>query len=205
MVEIGCEKSINLETSRNVTKSKRSLHWCRSISKKISVQVLLQYQSKSYYIIGQEVYYSIGRFYYIIGQLLHYRAVITLSGVFITLSGSYYSIGRLLHYRLVQRPLKMKLSWKTWPGHTCMYLAIWQWTIEINPPKPKPLTQGWTRDDGSTSLKLLRESSPVPHVGHGNTYITTHLVPVRHSDYSYKSNTDDGRWASSCAIIFFVL
>ena len=50
------------------------------------MHVLLQYQSKSYYIIGQEVYYSIGRFYYIIGQLLqyrafllHYRAVITLS------------------------------------------------------------------------------------------------------------------------------
>ena len=63
------------------------------------MQVLLQYQSKSYYIIGQEVYYSIGRFYYIIGQLLHYRAF------FITLSGTYYSIGRLLHYRLVQRPL----------------------------------------------------------------------------------------------------
>ena len=60
------------------------------------MQVLLQYQSKSYYIIGQEVYYIIGRFYYIIGQLLHYRAF------FITLLGTYYSIGRLLHYRLVQ-------------------------------------------------------------------------------------------------------
>ena len=50
------------------------------------MHVLLQYQSKSYYIIGQEVYYSIGRFitlsgvfYYIIGQLLQYRAFITLS------------------------------------------------------------------------------------------------------------------------------
>ena len=49
------------------------------------MQVLLQYQSKSYYIIGQEDYYSIGRFitlsgvfYYIIGQLLQYRAFITL-------------------------------------------------------------------------------------------------------------------------------
>ena len=57
------------------------------------MQVLLQYQSKSYYIIGQEVYYSIGRFitlsgsYYIIGRfLLHYRAVITVSVV-------YYIIG----------------------------------------------------------------------------------------------------------------
>ena len=51
------------------------------------MQVLLQYQSKSYYIIGQEVYYSIGRLYYIIGRfLLHYRAVITVSGV-------YYIIG----------------------------------------------------------------------------------------------------------------
>ena len=79
VVEIDCEKPMKLETSPKVTKSKRSLHWCRSISKKISVQVLLQYQSKSYYIIGQEVYYSIGQFYYIIGQLLHYRAFITLS------------------------------------------------------------------------------------------------------------------------------
>ena len=40
---------------------------------------VLQYQSKSYYIIGQEVYYSIGRFYYIIGHVLQYRAFITLS------------------------------------------------------------------------------------------------------------------------------
>ena len=51
------------------------------------MQVLLQYQSKSYYIIGQEVYYSIGRFYYIIGQLLHYRAFF------------YYIIGHVLQYR----------------------------------------------------------------------------------------------------------
>ena len=93
VVEIDCENPMKLETSPKVTKSKRSLHWCPSISKKISVQVLLQYQSKSYYIIGQEVYYSIGRFitlsgsYYIIGRfLLHYRAVITVSGV-------YYIIG----------------------------------------------------------------------------------------------------------------
>ena len=89
VVEIDCEKPMKLETSPKVTKSKQSLHWCRSISEKISVQVLLQYQSKSYYIIGQEVYYSIGRFitfsgsYYIIGRfLLHYWAVITVSGVF---------------------------------------------------------------------------------------------------------------------------
>ena len=63
------------------------------------MQVLLQYQSKSYYIIGQEVYYSIGRFitlsgsYYIIGRfLLHYRAVITVSGV-------YYIIGWYKFYQ----------------------------------------------------------------------------------------------------------
>ena len=71
---------MKLEVSPKVTKSKRSLHWYRSISKKLSVQVLLQYQSKSYYIIGQEVYYNSGRF------LLHYRARITVSGV-------YYIIG----------------------------------------------------------------------------------------------------------------
>ena len=82
VVEIDCEKSMKLETSPKV-KSKRSLQWCRNISKKKYLRnFLLQYQSKSYYIIGQDVYYSIGRF--------------------ITLSGTDYSIGRLLHYRLVQ-------------------------------------------------------------------------------------------------------
>ena len=74
------EKSIKLETSPKVTKSKRSLHWCRSISKKLSVQVLLQYQSKVITLSG--------------------RRFITVSGVFITLSGTYYIIGHfLLHYR----------------------------------------------------------------------------------------------------------
>ena len=59
---------------------------------RIPAHFLLQYQSKCYYVIGQEVYYSIGRFitlsgsYYIIGRfLLHYRVLITVSGV-ITLS-----------------------------------------------------------------------------------------------------------------------
>ena len=94
VVEIDFEKPMKLETSPKVTKSEVCIGVAVSV-KKISVQVLLQYQSKSYYIIGQEVYYSIGRFitlsgsYYIIGRF------------FITLSGSYYSIGRLLHYRLV--------------------------------------------------------------------------------------------------------
>ena len=55
--------------------------------------VLLQYQSKSYYIIGQEVYYSIGRFYYIIRQLLHYRAFLLHYRARITVSGVYYIIG----------------------------------------------------------------------------------------------------------------
>ena len=100
VVQIDCEKSMKLETSRNVTKSKRSLHWCRSISKK--------YLCTFYYSISQKVitlsgrrfitvsggfitlsgsYYSIGRFYYIIGQLLQYRAFITLSvgtGLFVS-------------------------------------------------------------------------------------------------------------------------
>ena len=73
--EIDCEQSMKLETSPK--ESKRSLHWCRSISNKICVHGLLQYQSKSYYIIGLEVYYSIG--------------------CCITLSGTYYSIGRLIN------------------------------------------------------------------------------------------------------------
>ena len=71
------------------------------------MQVLLQYQSKSYYIIGQEVYYSIGRFitlsgiYYIIRRfLLHYRAVITVSGVYYII-GWYSSHPHLLFYSLL--------------------------------------------------------------------------------------------------------
>ena len=64
-----------------------------AVSVKISVHVLLQYQSKSYYIIGQEVYYSIGRFDYIIGQLLQYRAFLLHYRAVITVSGVYYIIG----------------------------------------------------------------------------------------------------------------
>ena len=76
-----------------------------SISKK--------YLCRFYYSISQKVITLSGRrFITVSGVLLHYRAVITLSGVFFTLSGSYYSIGRLLHYRLVQLSL------------TCVFLAI---------------------------------------------------------------------------------
>ena len=86
VVEIDCEKSMKLETSRNVTKSKRSLHWCRSISKK--------YLCTFYYSISQKVITLSGRrFITVSGVLLHYRAVITVSGVF------YYIIGQLLQYR----------------------------------------------------------------------------------------------------------
>ena len=86
VVEIDCEKSMKLQTSRNVTKSKRSLHWCRSISKK--------YLCTFYYSISQKVITLSGRrFITVPGVLLHYRAVITLSGVF------YYIIGQLLQYR----------------------------------------------------------------------------------------------------------
>ena len=47
VVEIDCEKPMKLETSPKVTKSKRSLHWCRSISKK--------YLCRFYYSISQKV------------------------------------------------------------------------------------------------------------------------------------------------------
>ena len=78
---------MKLETSPNVTKSKRRLHWCRSISKKnicagfitVSVKKLLHYRA------GGLLQYR--------AFLLHYRAVITLSGVF------YYIIGHVLQYR----------------------------------------------------------------------------------------------------------
>ena len=68
------------------------------------MQVLLQYQSKCYYI-----YRTGGLLQYIIEHLLHYRAF------FITLSGTYYSIGRLLHYRLVQVLLQnVEVEIKIW-------------------------------------------------------------------------------------------
>ena len=77
---------MKLETSPKVTKSKRSLHWCRSISKK--------YLCRFYYSISQKVITLSGRrFITVSGVLLHYRAVITLSGVF------YYIIGQLLQYQ----------------------------------------------------------------------------------------------------------
>ena len=86
VVEIDCEKPMKLETSPKVTKSKRSLRWCRSISKK--------YLCTFYYSISQKVITLSGRrFITVSGVLLHYRAVITLSGVF------YYIIGQLLQYR----------------------------------------------------------------------------------------------------------
>ena len=86
MVEIACEKAMKLETSTKVTKSKRSLHWCRSISKK--------YLCRFYYSISQQVITLSGRrFITVSGVLVHHRAVITLSGVF------YYIIGQLLQYR----------------------------------------------------------------------------------------------------------
>ena len=143
VVEIDCEKSMKLETSRNVTKSKRSLHWCRSISKR--------YLCTFYYSISQKVitlsgrrfitvsggfitlsgsYYSIGRFYYIIGQLLQYRAFITLS-VGTTVSAAFVAhvdcwlrtvcrVGRLL---LSLLPLYsfMHISILLSSSHSCLY------------------------------------------------------------------------------------
>ena len=87
VVEIDCEKSMKLEISPKVTKSKRSLHWCRSISKEficagfitVSVKKLLHYRT------GGVLQYR--------AYLLHYRALITLSGVF------YYIIRHVLQYR----------------------------------------------------------------------------------------------------------
>ena len=81
LVKIDCEKSMKLETSPKVTKSKRNLHWCRSVSNKNTCAFF-------YYSISQNVITLSGRrFITVSGVLLHYRAVITLSGVF------YYIIG----------------------------------------------------------------------------------------------------------------
>ena len=80
---------MKLETSPKVTKSKRSLHWCRRLA--VSVN---KYLCRIYYSISQKVITLSGRrFITVSGVLLHYRVVITLSGVF------YYIIGQLLQYR----------------------------------------------------------------------------------------------------------
>ena len=81
VIEIDCEKSMKLKTSPKVTRSKykRRLHWCRSISKELSVQVLLQYQSKVITLSGRRFVTVSGVFYYIIGHVLQYRTFITLS------------------------------------------------------------------------------------------------------------------------------
>ena len=63
---------------------------------------LLHYQARGvYYINGRKVlHYRVASLLHYRLMLLHYQAVITLTGDFITLSGSYYINGRLLHYRL---------------------------------------------------------------------------------------------------------
>ena len=104
VVVIDCEKPMKLETSPKVTKSKRSLPWCRSISKKNICA------GTFYYSISQKVITLSGRrFITVSGVLLHYRAAITLSGVFllhyravITVSGVYYIIGWYRPYSKVR-------------------------------------------------------------------------------------------------------
>ena len=63
---------MKLETSPKVTKSKRSLHWCRNISKK-------KYLRICYYSISQKcITLPSRRFITVSGVLLHYRAIVTL-------------------------------------------------------------------------------------------------------------------------------
>ena len=90
VVEIDCEKSMKLETSRNVTKSNEV---CIGVA--VSVKnICARFITVS---VKKLLHYRAGGLLQYRAVLLHYRAVITVSGVFITLSGSYYSIGRLLH------------------------------------------------------------------------------------------------------------
>ena len=100
MVEIDCEKSIKLDTSPKVTKSNRSLHWSRSISKKNTCAFFITVSVKklSHYRAGGLLQYR--AFYYIIGQLLHYRAFFYyIIGHVLQSSVFYYIIGHVLQYR----------------------------------------------------------------------------------------------------------
>ena len=104
VVEIDCEKSMKLETSLKV-KSKRSLHWCRSMSK----QILLHYRA------GGLLQYR--AFYYIIGQLLHYRAFLLhyRARAFITLSvgtnGTFFFIKRTNLKGAVFKKKRIFVNW----------------------------------------------------------------------------------------------
>ena len=133
VVEIDCEKPMKLETSPKVTKSKRSLHWCRSISKK--------YLCTFYYSISQKVITLSGRrFITVSGVLLHYRAVITLSGVF------YYIIGQLLQYRAF-----ITLSVGTMPLNGLRSLS----NFTIGTFKVRGLSSATKRDQLSEDLNRL--------------------------------------------------
>ena len=88
VVEIDCEKSMKLETSRNVTKSNGVAVSVKNICARfitVSVKKLLHYRAGGLL--------QIGRFYYIIGQLLQYRAFLLHYRAVITVSGVYYIIG----------------------------------------------------------------------------------------------------------------
>ena len=81
-----------------------------------------------------------------------------------------------------------------------MAMASMQYSLDLNSPKNNPLRHEWTRNNGSTPLKLLRKSSTVPAAGHGTTRSTSHpskndastyaclwdSVQVRLSDYSWE-------------------
>ena len=83
LVEIDCTKSMKLETSPKVTKSKQSLHWCRR-----SVKIICAF----FITVSVKM---------LLPGTLSGRRFITVSGVFITLSGTYNLHYRafLLHYR----------------------------------------------------------------------------------------------------------
>ena len=69
---------------------------------------VISLSGESYYIIRQQVYYIIRRCYYIIRQLLNYQAFLLHFQAVITLTGDYYIIGG--------NTLFAFLGWKRKPG-----------------------------------------------------------------------------------------
>ena len=67
------------------------------LEKTLKVCIGIAVSVKNYYIIGQQVYYIIGRFYYIIGHLLHYLAFFL----------HYRAVGHVLHYRAIIYPISV--------------------------------------------------------------------------------------------------
>ena len=168
LVKIDCEKSMKLETSPKVTKSKRNLHWCRSISNKNTCAFFVRHS------ISQKVITLSGRMFITVsGFLLHYRAVITLSGVFllhyrarITVSGVYYIIG---WYRPTGEGVQPAMTLMQSPDVGTMEGKAWEVVEMMTMRKMEVLCVQETKWKGDRARKMAEGYKMLHAVGDGRS------------------------------------